>query len=215
MVDPSIEVKPSERALIQVRKMARKAAKTDNWLKPCSDGLVLTREDDYGDFSQAHQEAWEQTQHFSTSYADPLRDLADKQAERFGFTSLDDWETWHYNLYCPLKDTFWEEWEARVNLSQLWEDYKKGRRKNMAVAIYRTPMNPLGQPEQNAGFDQISPGVAVNFLDHYTNLEVKQNANYSMKVDTVELNGETEFGRLVLDKDKKPISRYFLKFTDE
>lgn len=119
---------PSQTAYNKARKLARDAAKNDSWMLPVPDDHEVT---DYGDFTQAHEESWEQTDHFDHYYRIALMDLADQQAKRFNIEKAISWEAWYYYLFAPLKDTFWEEWETKINLYEQWTAYRdmEGRQK--------------------------------------------------------------------------------------
>ncbi len=104
------DIKPSERAFARVRKMAREAAKTDNWLTVELDDLR-----GHDDLALEHRAGWEQTCHWEHYYGSAISTIADSQARRFGELS---WEEQYWGLYDPLKDAFWETWEEAVGF---WE----------------------------------------------------------------------------------------------
>lgn len=114
---------PSKRALNEARKLAREAAKDDNWMEPVPEEHD---EEDYGDFVEAHRGQWEQTCHFDHFYREKLIALADAQAARFNVFQAEDWEAWYYGFVIPIKEAFWEEWEEKVNLLEKWEAHHKG-----------------------------------------------------------------------------------------
>jgi len=115
------EIQPSKRALEAARKLARDVVKRDHWLSPhpeeeIKDSNTLA---DLGEISQRHRDGWEQTDHFQLLYGTRLNELADAQERRFGQL---EWEERYYNLYLPLKEAFWDEWEDK---SGFWEKAEK------------------------------------------------------------------------------------------
>lgn len=115
---------PSRQALESARDLARTASKSDKWMEPDLENLG----DDYGEFTDTHQAGWEETEHFRHYYGRELDKLANQEAERLGFSKLDDWDKWYYALYVPLKDAFWDEWEEKVGLDAKWEEARKDNR---------------------------------------------------------------------------------------
>jgi hypothetical protein len=115
------DIQPSERALEAARKLARDAVKRDHWLSPCPEEDIQDTETlaDLGEISQRHRDGWEQTDHFQLLYGKRLTELADAQERRFGPM---DWEERYYELYLPLKEAFWDEWEDK---SGFWEKAEK------------------------------------------------------------------------------------------
>jgi len=101
-------IQPSQRAYAAVRKLARNAAKNDNWLQPELDGID---EGDPGDIGTAHRESWQQTCHWEHFYGRPTSTLADQQQRRFGELTF---EERYFGLYEPLVDAFWDEWEETI-----------------------------------------------------------------------------------------------------
>jgi hypothetical protein len=113
--------KLTQKALAQARKMGREAAKEDGWMEPLPEEHDET---DYGEFTDAHREGWEQTNHFWHYYGQPLYDLAHEEAEKKGVTPQTTREygvAVHESFYCPLKDEFWEVWEEKVKLYEKWD----------------------------------------------------------------------------------------------
>jgi hypothetical protein len=111
---------PAQKALAQARKMGREAARKDRWMKPLPEDHD---EPDYGDFTNAHREGWEQTDHSWHYYGQPLYDLAHEGAAKKGVTPQTVREygvVAHESFYCPLKDEFWEVWEEGVKLYEKW-----------------------------------------------------------------------------------------------
>lgn len=108
----------SQTAFSKACKLAIDAAKNDSWMEPLPQEH---HEKDYSEFTQAHQAAWEETNHFEVFYYRPLKDLADQQARRFKFDKENNWEMWYYEFFLPLKDAFWEEWEEKVGLHEKWK----------------------------------------------------------------------------------------------
>ena len=82
---------------------------------------------DLGEISQRHRSAWEQTDHFRLLYGERLASLADAQEHRFGPM---EWEARYYELYLPLKEAFWDEWEDRIGFWGKAETALKGHRLN-------------------------------------------------------------------------------------
>lgn len=108
------EVKPSKRAFAAVQKMARDAAKEDGWMTPCLEEHTA-KEKDIGNAIQAHREGWQGTEHFAHFYGRTIKDIADRQSDRFkGCTSEE-----RIHLYYDLIEAFWDEWETRVDIYNL------------------------------------------------------------------------------------------------
>ena len=75
----------------------------------------------------------EETDHFDHFYRQPIGDLALMEALRYGIGrdqskdgkfwigGFHDWETYHYALFTPLIDAFWDVWEEAVGLHPCWE----------------------------------------------------------------------------------------------
>jgi hypothetical protein len=106
------EIKPSERALEAARKLARDAVNRDHWLSPYPEEDIQDTDTlaDLGEICLRHRDSWEQTDHFRLLYGARLSQLADAQERRFGQL---EWEQRYYELYLPLKEAFWDEWEDR------------------------------------------------------------------------------------------------------
>ena len=115
------DIKPSERALAAARKLARDAVRRDHWLLPHPEEDIQDTDTlaDLGEISERHRSGWEQTDHFHLLYGRRLSDLANAQMRRFGPM---EWEERYYNLYLPLKDAFWDEWEDKAGF---WEKAEK------------------------------------------------------------------------------------------
>lgn len=115
------DIRPSERALAAARKLARDAVKRDHWLQPYPEEDIRDTDTpaDLGEISERHRDGWEQTDHFHLLYGTRLSELADTQERRFGPM---EWEERYYELYLPLKEAFWDEWEDR---SGLWGKAEK------------------------------------------------------------------------------------------
>lgn len=111
------DIKPSNRALEAARKLAQDAVKRDHWMLPYPEEEIEGTDTlaDLGEISQRHRDAWEETDHFRLLYGARLSELADAQECRFGQM---EWEERYYELYLPLKEAFWEEWENR---SGFWD----------------------------------------------------------------------------------------------
>jgi len=123
------KIYPSQRAFSAVRKLARDAAKNDNWLCPELDGLLDSEKD--GDIGMAHRDSWQQTCHWEHYYGRPINELVEQQTRRLArrYGPL-EFEERYYGLYDPLVDAFWEEWESHVGF---WTAVEEAR--NSAPAI--------------------------------------------------------------------------------
>jgi hypothetical protein len=111
---------PSRNAFNTAAKLGRFAAKNDGWMEPVAEARHRDALTDFGQFEQEQINGWEETCHFEHYYGRPLSDLAEQQARRQGLDKADNWETWYYTFYLPLRDEFWECWCARVNLYEFW-----------------------------------------------------------------------------------------------
>lgn len=106
------DYKPSQRAFIAIRRLARKAAKTDWWMRPCFDSIDFDE-----DVFQQHRSQWEETEHFNHFYGQQLSNLAVQQARRFKVEL--DTEIRYSCFYQPLLDAFWDEWEETLDFGDL------------------------------------------------------------------------------------------------
>ena len=129
------EIKPSNRALDAARKLARDAVKRDHWMLPCPEEEIKDTDTlaDLGEISQRHRDAWEETDHFRLLYGNRLSHLADAQEQRFGPM---EWEQRYYELYLPLKEAFWDEWEDRIGF---WGKAETALKGHHLSAQQRTP----------------------------------------------------------------------------
>ena len=116
---------PSKTCLEKARRLARDAAKNDNWMEAVVE--EAKEYDDYGEFTQRHQERWEETCHFDHYYRTQLEELAHGQNRQYQRKTgvVLAWEGWYYAFFLPLKEAFWEEWEEKVGLYKKWEEARK------------------------------------------------------------------------------------------
>jgi hypothetical protein len=149
-------IAPRPEAFAEVRRLAQHAAKHDNWMDVCADDIiddVRKREarKDYGQFVGYHREGWEETNHFDHFYRQVIGDLAltealpfnvgrDQSADgKFWIGGYRNWEAYHYEIFCPLVDAFWETWEDAVGLYSEWKRAKRRRYRdkyNLFTGIY-------------------------------------------------------------------------------
>jgi hypothetical protein len=107
------DIRPSQRAYAAVRRLARKAARTDHWMRPEIDD-ILTDDldaDNPGEISERHRDSWRETCHWQILYGTPISAIVDQQEQRFGPLTFEDR---YYGLYLELLDAFWDEWESQT-----------------------------------------------------------------------------------------------------
>jgi hypothetical protein len=125
-------------AIQQVREIALHAAETDDWMTPVVDEHIGRKDQmeatrDYGQFVGYHRDSWGSTDHFSLLYRESIGQIALEEALPYGVGrdlsedgkfwvgGFNDWEAYHYDIFEPLLDEFWETWENAQNLYDLWD----------------------------------------------------------------------------------------------
>lgn len=122
--------RPSQRAFEQARKLARYAAKHDNWMRPVAEWKESESTSDYGSFETELIDGWEETTQFQILYGSPLSHLAEQQSKRFGIDKHDgerSWEIHYYQMYCPLRDEFWREWCEKKQTLRFWREFVENK----------------------------------------------------------------------------------------
>ena len=118
------ELSPSRKAMTAARKLA---SKRDSWMTPtgeCSDEWRT----DYGVYFQEEREGWEETDHFSILYRQPMERIGWDDAYAQGFDETQHSEptlTFLYDFYLPLADEFWERWAQVHKLYEFWQKLSK------------------------------------------------------------------------------------------
>jgi len=130
LADPK-NAEPSETALDKAAALAIHAARHDTWMHPCVD--EHDDEEDYGNFTQAHQDGWEQTAHFDQAYRDKLMQYAADDAVRFEIYRDSPGLMFHEGFYIPLKERFWEVWEEKIKMYPKWEKHRAKLAKEAAT----------------------------------------------------------------------------------
>lgn len=120
------ELKPSKKAIQAVHKVAKEAFRTDLWLR-----VDIDQKDDledFGNFQMEHRDGWEQTNQFICLWRERIVEIAQEEALR-GKLKADligdpDWEAWYNQIFIPLKEEFWDEWEDVAGLYEKWQEIK-------------------------------------------------------------------------------------------
>lgn len=100
------------------------AHRPDTWMTPTDDHRGRLAREDYGAWQQEQEAGWEETLHFEHFYGSELTAIAVDEAEMAGLENPreDNWETYYYDFYSPLKEAFWEEWHDVHDTHTFWQE---------------------------------------------------------------------------------------------
>jgi predicted DNA-binding protein len=114
------ELKLSPGVEDEVDALAKRAAKTDSWMRP----VVESGDDleDFGQFAMAHRGQWESTSQYQCLWGAEITKIIDREIEA-GVGK--DFSEPRIALLEELTGMFWEAWEGYAKLYEAWEKYRK------------------------------------------------------------------------------------------
>ena len=109
---------------IKVQEIAAQAVKTDGWMVPTEDDILLP----FADYKQKEIEGWEQTDQYGILWRRRMFNLVKDKFDATGIFSSED-----LDLVCAvlgaLTPVFWEEWVSGHKLYDFWKKHQPKKAK--------------------------------------------------------------------------------------
>lgn len=111
-----------------------KAGRDDNWMQPTFSAIKEDGVTDIEQAAQMEQGEWEQTDHFNINYGDHMQGAIHDLCEKHGLMqgNVAAWDYGAYDLYCEVKDAFFEGWLNTSRFIQGAKDLLEEGGKNTA-----------------------------------------------------------------------------------